>query len=271
MKSLIGEIHRRSLWQVLAIYLGASWLVLQVVDTMAGALSLPDWSASFALFALIIGLPIVLATAFVQEGVAKRPRAADPVEDDANEAISEDADTVSSAESAGRHLFSWRNAILGGVGVFAVLGLLTAGWLVSRSMGVGPAATLQARGVIEDQALVVLADFDSADPEIGAAATEALRVDLSQSGAIKLADRSLIGDALERMERDPSEALTADVAEELARREGAGAVVQGQISQAGDGYVFSVQLVSTTDGSTLTSQRETASDGSEVIDAIEGL
>ncbi len=68
MKSLIREIHHRSLWQVLGIYLGASWLVLQMVDTMAGALSLPDWSASLAFFLLIIGLPIVLATAFVQGG-----------------------------------------------------------------------------------------------------------------------------------------------------------------------------------------------------------
>ena len=64
MKNVFREVHRRSLWQVLGIYLGASWLILQVVDTLAGALSLPDWSASFALFLLIVGLPIVLTTAF---------------------------------------------------------------------------------------------------------------------------------------------------------------------------------------------------------------
>ena len=68
VKNLIHEIHRRSLWQVLGIYVVGSWLVLQVVDTLAGALSLPDWAPPFALFLLIIGLPIVLATAFIQEG-----------------------------------------------------------------------------------------------------------------------------------------------------------------------------------------------------------
>jgi tetratricopeptide (TPR) repeat protein len=262
------------LWQVLGIYLGASWLMLQVVDTLAGALSLPDWSASFALFALIIGLPIVLATAFVQQGVTKRATVApEPaVSDEGGGAPAPQPDSDPGASShRRRHLFSWRNAILFGVGAFALLGLLSAAWLASRALGVGPAATLQARGVIDDRALVVLADFDSTDPEIGAAATEALRVDLSQSGAIQLADRSLISDALRRMERDPAEPLTAQIAEELARREGAGAVIQGQISRAGEGYVFSAQLVATDDGSTLTSQRETAGGPGEVIDAIEEL
>ena len=63
---LIREIHRRSLWQVLGIYIVGSWLVLQVVDTLAGALNLPDWAPPLALFLLIIGLPIVLATAVIQ-------------------------------------------------------------------------------------------------------------------------------------------------------------------------------------------------------------
>jgi hypothetical protein len=32
LRQLIREIHRRSLWQVLGIYLVASWAVLSVVD-----------------------------------------------------------------------------------------------------------------------------------------------------------------------------------------------------------------------------------------------
>lgn len=267
MKNLVHEIHRRSLWQVLGIYLGASWLILQFVDTLAGALSLPDWSASLALFLLIIGLPIVLATAFIQgRGSGESPAPDATPTPDAEPAVASEPE----ASGAERH-FTWRKAILGGVGAFTLVGVLSAAWLGSRALGIGPAATLQARGVIEDQALVILADFESSDPEIGAAATEALRVDLSQSGAIRLADRSLIADALERMERDPAEGLASEIAGELARREGAGAVVQGQISQAGDGYVFSAQLLSADDGSTLTSQRETARGPGDVIDAIEGL
>ena len=61
LRQLIHEIHRRSLWQVLGIYVLGSWLALQAVDTLAGALNLPDWAPPLALFLLIIGLPVVLA------------------------------------------------------------------------------------------------------------------------------------------------------------------------------------------------------------------
>ena len=69
LKRLIQEIHRRSLWQVLGIYLGGAWVALQGVEALVSVLGLPDWVPGFALVLLIVGLPIVLATAFVQEGV----------------------------------------------------------------------------------------------------------------------------------------------------------------------------------------------------------
>ena len=68
LKRLIRETHRRSLWRVLGIYLIASWAVLQVVDTSGGALNPPYGFDSVALALLIVGLPSVLATAFVQQG-----------------------------------------------------------------------------------------------------------------------------------------------------------------------------------------------------------
>ena len=64
---LVREIHRRSLWQVLGIYLAASWIVLQVVDVVGNNFGMPEWVPPAALILLLVGLPIVLATAFVQE------------------------------------------------------------------------------------------------------------------------------------------------------------------------------------------------------------
>ncbi len=48
LRQLIHEIHRRSLWQVLLIYMGGSWITLQLLDTRAGALNLPDWAPPLA-------------------------------------------------------------------------------------------------------------------------------------------------------------------------------------------------------------------------------
>jgi tetratricopeptide (TPR) repeat protein len=277
MKNLIHEIHRRSLWQVLGIYLGASWIVLQIVDTMAGALGLPDWSASFALFLLVIGLPIVLATAFVQEGIGGR---AERRETDGPLATEEDVGSDSQTDplrvppgpgSGRRRLLTWRNALVGGVGAFALLGVLTAAYLFMRTSGIGPAATLVAQGVFEEGARVVLADFESADAELADVVTGALRVDLLQSPTIRVLERADLSADLERMQLASDAPITSDVARELAARAGYSAVIEGEIGTAGAGYVLTARIVSGADGSSLAAFRETARGDDDLIDAIEEL
>ena len=131
LKRFIGEIHRRSLWQVLGIYLVASWAVLQVVDTLGGALRLPEWIEPMALVLLIIGLPIVLATAFVQEGGPRH--VATPTAD------------VPTGVPA---LFTWRKTFVGGVLAFALLGFVGTGWVlfgggIGGGSGRGDAPTIE--------------------------------------------------------------------------------------------------------------------------------
>jgi hypothetical protein len=103
------------LWQVLAIYLAASWGVIQTVDSLASLLDLPSWAPRFALFLMIIGLPIVLATAFVQEGV-RFPEGSGGARNDA------EVGTTGTTSSPANRLFTWRNALLGGGLAFALLG-----------------------------------------------------------------------------------------------------------------------------------------------------
>ena len=43
LKRLVGEIHRRSLWQVLGIYIVGGWVVFQVVHSLTEGLGLPEW------------------------------------------------------------------------------------------------------------------------------------------------------------------------------------------------------------------------------------
>jgi tetratricopeptide (TPR) repeat protein len=122
LKQLIQELHRRSLWQVLGIYVVGGWLVLQAVDTLAGALNLPEWAPPLALFLLIIGLPIVLATAFVQEGVGRRARGgAAEGEVETTAGGTPIPLPAAAAEGTPRRLFTWRNAIVGGVIAFSLL------------------------------------------------------------------------------------------------------------------------------------------------------
>jgi len=284
MKEILAEIHRRSLWQVLGVYLAASWVAIQVVNEIGEAVGLPEWVSGGALVLLVIGFPIVLATAFVQhagEGAASTAAsgAAAGVASAHADVAAETAEPVAGGPPAVRDptpdprhrgLFTWRNAILGGVGAFVLFGLGTGAWMGLRAAGIGAAGTLIAKGALEDRALVILADFEAEDPALGDAATEALRVDLSQSGNIRLAEPRMVTDVLARMGREEDEPLTAELATEVAVREGAGAIIAGQINRAGAGHVFSARIVSTA-GTMLTSQRESAADETDVIPAIDRL
>lgn len=48
------------------MYLGGSWVVLQIIDTVQGLLNLPDWVGPTAVVLLMVGLLVVMATAWVQ-------------------------------------------------------------------------------------------------------------------------------------------------------------------------------------------------------------
>ena len=288
MKRLIHEVHRRSLWQVLGVYLAASWVALQVVETLADTVGLPDWFPPVALGLLVIGLPIVLATAFVQEGMGSdgsRAPTYDPVEDASAPAgpSAERASLVplsggdyaapdTEAASHSRHL-TWRNAVLGGVCAFALLGLATFAYMGMRTLGIGPAGTLVAKGMIEEGERAVLADFDNATPDslLGEVVTEAFRVDLAQSPVVSLAEPSYVAEVLARMERPSDSRLDLDLAREVAIREGVRAVITGEVGTAGGAYVLSARVLVPDTGEELASLRETARDSSEIVSAIDDL
>ncbi len=90
------------------------------MDTLAGALNLPSWAPPLALFLLIIGFPIVLATAFVQVGGA--------VAGSTEQTEAPDRQRV--PETATRSYFTWRNAMLGGIVAVALWGVIVTAWLV---------------------------------------------------------------------------------------------------------------------------------------------
>ena len=73
--SFLGEIKRRKVFQVAAVYLVVSWLIMQVIDVVNEPLNLPDWFDTAVIVALAIGLPIalILAWAFdvTPDGVVK--------------------------------------------------------------------------------------------------------------------------------------------------------------------------------------------------------
>ena len=276
LKNIVHEVHRRSLWQVLSIYLMGSWGALQVVEGVTENAGLPDWVPSFALILLVIGLPITVATAFIQEGMPGRRDDAEADAPPADTGSSAPADAavapeVSEGTTAG--LFTWRNAILGGVGAGALLAVTVGVYFLMWTMGIGPVGSLVAQGVLEARDPIILAQFENRtdDEMLAAVVTDALRVDLLESQVVTLVDGRLVGEVLQRMGRSANTPLTGEVAREVAEREGIKAVVEGEVSRVGSGYLLAARVVVPGDGQTLAAFRENAASEDDILSAIDRL
>ena len=258
MSSFVERLKSSAALRVLAVYLGASWVVLQVVDVVKQNMGLPDWVFPFALVLLVIGLPVMLTTAVLQ-GRPARP----------GDEVPESSPATSTGDLSPHGLFTWRNALLGGAAALVLLAAVTTGFMFMRNRGIGPVGSLVAKGVLEERSRIVLAEFDSEDPVLARTVTESFRADLTQSTIVHLVEPDSIADALSRMGLEPDTELTEDTARELAMRDGFPAVVGGEVAPLGDGYVLTARLVSSTDGGVLASARASARDQNALLEAID--
>jgi DNA-binding SARP family transcriptional activator/TolB-like protein len=244
--------------RVATLFASASAGVLGVVYLLIRVLGLPDWVFGGAVVLLLLGFPIVLVTGHLERRRAQARATG----------------RVSATPPGGLHgLFTWPRAILSGVVAFAALGVGTLGWTLMRGLGIGPIGTLVAKGRLAEKDRLVVADFanHTADPTLGQSLTEAFRIDLAQTRVVTLVSSAAVGEALARMQRSSGAPLTADLAREVATREGAKAVVTGEISTVGQGFVLSTRLLNAADGSELVALRETAADDRELIAALDRL
>ena len=121
---------RNTFLSVLGIYAAGSWGVLQVVDVLAQNIGLPPWAFSLALTLLIIGLPIVLVTAWLQ---GRAPAGAH-----AETGAAAPQGARSGSQTGGlRDWFTWRNAIVSGLGAMALWGVVATAWLVRERTDAG--------------------------------------------------------------------------------------------------------------------------------------
>ncbi len=77
--SFLGEIKRRKVFQVAAVYVVSAWLIMQVIDVVNEPLNLPGWFDTAIIVALIVGFPIAIILAWAYQlapGGAIRTQAA---------------------------------------------------------------------------------------------------------------------------------------------------------------------------------------------------
>lgn len=250
LKHLIREIHRRSIWQVLAIYIGASWIVFEVVQTLTEGLGLPEWFPAFALVLLLVGLPIVLGTAFVQQGgPVIRGQDSSPIPADTGRGEPGSGDRAEGRDPSGRptglrRLFSWRNAITGGVLAFALWGVIAAGWLLFARGHETPHDAVPAL----DAAVVAVFPFriSGADPSLEylrEGMVDLLAAKLTGQGGPRAVDPRVAISAWQRVAASDTGEFTEQSALEAARALGAGRVVLGGVVGTPNRIVLNATLL----------------------------
>ncbi|MGD8868052.1 MAG: tetratricopeptide repeat protein [Gemmatimonadales bacterium] len=220
IRQFIHEVHRRSLWQVLLIYVGGSWVAFEVVQTLTEGLGLPGWFPALALVLLIVLLPVVLATAFVREA---EPAAtiSDPTLIPVDEAQTEAARK--------RRLLTWRNAGLSFMAALAVWGIVATGWLLLGERGAAPEAERTSIAVLPFANLSPNAD----DAYFADGIHEEIISQLGKIASLKVISRTSV---MEYRERDEN---LRTIADEL----GVTHVLEGSVRRADDRVRITTQLI----------------------------
>lgn len=242
----LGEIKRRKVFQVAAIYAVMAWLIIQIIDVVNEPLSLPEWLDTVVIVLLGVGFPIavILAWAFdlTPEGVVR------------------DRGTTGSAPSKS------------GRGVeYVLIGLVVAavGWVVYRVEFAPSPDEVEAvaedsqREVLPNSVAVLPFENLSLDPENAFFAAGIHDELLNQ--LVKIRDLNVIARTSVLRYADRGGLSIPEIADELKVE----AVMEGTVRYGGDSVRITAQLIDGDSNTHLWSQTYESEFDAEIIFAIE--
>ena len=218
--SFLGEIKRRKVFQVAAVYAVVAWLLIQVADVVLPAFEAPTWILQVVIFLLILGFPValVLSWAFdlTPEGVVR------------------DEGRSYSPKTSGRKI------------EFALIGLLVVavGWIGFRELNPPGPGT---EGVLPNSVAVL--PFENLSPDPSNAYFAAGIHDTILSELAKIRDMNVIARSSVLIYADRQTAIS-QIAEELNVE----TVMEGTVQYADNRVRITAQLIDPETGSQLWSE-----------------
>jgi adenylate cyclase len=224
---MANSTHGNSLWKVLGLYAAGSWVVLQVVDLLVQNSGLPSWVFNLALVLLIIGLPVVGATAYLHGLGGKTDAEVQP--------------GAEASPTAPRQMFTWKNALTGGLAAMALWGVLVTGWMFvgpgagGDAAAEAPAPAAAAGGDLRSVAVLPFAtrSEDKQDEYFSEGMHDDVLTQLSKIDALTVISRTSV----------MQYAGTTKSIPEIAAELGVATILEGGIQRAGDRVRINVQLI----------------------------
>lgn len=225
MNSLIVELSRRNVFRVGMAYLVFSWLVIQIADTVAEPLGLPEWTLTVVIWSSVVGLPFALLVGWAFELTPDGFRRSAEVPPD---------------ETIRRRIrFRWNALIITLLSAVIVVLLVDRLWLQSPTFGSSKAPA----------SIAVLPFVNlSADPNnehFGDGLAEELLNLLAQVDGLKVSARTS-----SFFFKDKNTTI-----EEVAEALGVDTILEGSVRRSGDTIRVVVQLIAAEDSTHLWSQR----------------
>ena len=117
---------------------------------------------------------------------------------------------------------------------------------------------------------ILLADFVNAtgDPVFDATLREALAAQLSQSPFLDVVPDDRVKETLRMMTRPPDERLTHDLGREVCERQGAKAMLEGQIAALGSTYVVALEAMDCSAGASIAREQAQVGSKERVLGAL---
>ena len=257
-----------ALWRALALYAAAFVVVALVSKSAIIVIGLPSWVFPGAVAVMALGLPVILFTGYVHHA-ARRLITMTPTYTPGGSAPPQGT-MATIAMKASPHM-SWRRTTVGGAYALGAFVLLIGVFMLLRAFGIGPAGSLLAAGKLDAHQPLLVSEFSAkggADSALGGVVAEAVRADLAQSNAITVMPASMIRDALQRMQLPLDSRIDANLARQIAQRDGLKAAITGDITPLGNGFIVTARIVAAQSGNELASFQGTAISPSELIPTV---
>jgi len=243
VKELFRQLRERHVPRSAVLYLGAGWVALEFIGFVVENYALDRSLLDGSLFLIGVGFPIALVISWFHGKGGRQ--------------------SVTRAEGLT-------------IGVLLLVGIIGAGWMVTRERAELRAPLLARAGTTPNDlgerslAVLPLANNTGADSLdwLGPGLADMLTTNLAQFTSLRVVSAQRLLDLMRQAGRQETEEIPEDLALQIASQSGARTLVRGSFMAVGDDVRLNVQLIDLSDGTVTFAETARGSDVFALVDDV---